>query len=788
MGLVVSNIVRFIRAFGIWFKLIIAELANNLISVLLVLLLYFMLWHFPQTLDLLLVLNQNDATNVLQAFTLEVPLYFALLLIIAFFIWNAPKYYYRENYTKVKFKNVIGFVPTNHYELIEKSNRYSYNCKHHIRKVMPRVLACIVLFTSAFAILNAMEHFGIKNELTAVLNPFNSLVLVVVMFLILLEYHVYCFISKWVRKIPKMNYIIFGTLILLFALIIALGAANNQASEDLSLLFISNIALASMFFIISFNTKDILSMRYKPIFYGGIIVSGLLVLIIYIIFNMYPESTRRLNPLSVLLICLTALYTISFLLVFGGKKMRFPLFTMVFLIAIISGEFNANKEKFTHYTLEEVKSTHKRPTLRYYVHQWIASRKDKIAKAEDHSYPIVFISSEGGGSRAGLWAFLVHSYLEEQSGNTYYEDHLFSLTGASGGSVGNAMFLATAQSAKNNNQKIRYSNGKGKEHHHLKYKASAIYAKNYLSSSIIGLLGRDLFKNVTGLFSFDNRGKLLQQEWQRAHQEAFEMGEILEEDILSYYKKSVFVPPLLMMNSSHAQSGKYSVISPVDYSDVNAFFGYYDFIETLRETKGKDRSVKLVEAMRINAAFPYITPTGEVKQMGQFGDAGYYDNIGGTVTIGLMDVFQEVLETTPEFEDIRDKIAMKSVLIYSDLDETKEVTSISQLGAPLQTLLNVRSGHTKEMIAKLDMVSIGLKRTQILPSTQTKTSFQKTLRSFKGQESDSIKPVLPLGRYLSNTAIYAMEKWLEEDEVKTKLDDLLRYDQIKEEIIIEEKE
>ena len=95
---------KFIAVFGTWLKTLMMELANNIISVLLVLLLYFMLWEFPQTLDLLLVLNQNDATNVYQMFTMEVPLYFSLLLIIAFFIWNSPKYFYKANYTKVNFK------------------------------------------------------------------------------------------------------------------------------------------------------------------------------------------------------------------------------------------------------------------------------------------------------------------------------------------------------------------------------------------------------------------------------------------------------------------------------------------------------------------------------------------------------------------------------------------------------------------------------------------------------------------------------------------------------------
>ncbi len=786
-----SKAVSFIRGFGIWFKVLIAELAHNIISVLLVALLYFLLWHFPQTLDLLLVLNQNDAASFWQIFTLEVPLYFSLLLIISFFVWNAPKYYYKTNYSLVKFKNVIGFVPTKHYDTIIVTKRYAYNCKHHVRKVLPRVLGCLVLFMSAFAILNAMKHFGIDSGIEKLFDPFNTFAIIGFGLVLLLEYHTYCFINKLVRKIPKMNYIIAISVFLLFVLILGLGATNTQAEEDLSLLFISNLALAFIFFMVSFNTRDLLKDRFKPFFYGGIIVSSLVVLLIYIIFNCNPELSRSLNPLSVLLICLIALYTISFLFVFGGKKIRFPLFTFMVIIGFFLGEFNANRACFDHYSLDkEVESTHKRVAMKQYVYDWIANRKNKIAQAEKGSYPVLFISSEGGGSRAGLWAFLIHSYLSEQSNNAYYEDYLFSMTGASGGGVGNGLFFATAQQAKETNSNLNY-----KSDGSFKYKASEMYAENYLSTSIVGLLGRDLFKNILGIFSFDNRGELLQNEWQVAHKEAFKLSENdLEKEVLSFYSKSNasgFVPPLLLMNSSHAQTGKYSVISPVDFGNTEAFSGYYDFIKHLKRVKGQERSIKLSEAMRMNAAFPYLTPAGEVKGMGLFGDAGYYDNIGGTVTTSLMSVFNEVLNSTSEFSAIKDKVALKSVLIYSDLDENENLDDqsapISQLGAPLRTLMNVRSGHTKEQIAKLNQIPLALQRTYIVPSTKTSTAVQEKLRSLKSKQTDSISPILPLGRYLSGTAIKAIEKCLELEDVKAQLDSLLYYKKVSQRIIEIEK-
>lgn len=777
------KVMSFFNGFGIWFKVLISELVNNIISVLLVALIYFMLWHFPQTLDLLLVLNQNSAINFWEIFTLEVPLYFSLLLIISFFIWNAPKYFYRANYTQITFKNILKFSPTKHYITITTSSRYSYNCKYHVRKVLPRVLGCLVLFISAFAILNAMELFHIENNLSNLLNPSNTLAIIAVVLLLLLEHNIYNFFRRLVRKLPKRNYIIVGAILLLFIFILGLGAANNQAEKDLILLFYSNLSLALIFFILSFNTKDLLTKRTKPIFYRGIIISGLIVLIVYIIFNIKPDIAMHINPLSVLLICLMSLYLISFVFVFVGKKIQFPLFTFVVIIGLLLSKYNANRDGFNHYELDTtVRSDQERTLLKAYVKDWINNRKAKIEEAKDASYPILFVSSEGGGSRAGLWSFLIHSYLSENSNNKYYTDHLFSLTGASGGGAGNAMYFAAAQQAELNNETVDYKHNNAQ----FKYKASTIYSKNYLSTSIVGLLGRDFFKSMLSFFPFDNRGELLQSEWQNAYSEVFKSNSNdLEKEVLSYYSKSDisgFVPPLLFMNSTHAQTGKYSVISPVDFSDSKIFSGYFDYIDKIRTIKGNTHSVKLVEAMRINAAFPYLTPAGEVKNVGVFGDSGYYDNIGGTVSTALRYVFKEVLNETPEFSSIKNKIKLQSVLIYSDLDneslEGEQYKPISQLDAPLKILLNVRSGHTKEQIAKLDEVPLQLRRSYIVPGTKTSTALQARIRDLKEEQSDSIKPILPLGRYLSSTAIKAMEKSLELKDVKSELDKLLLYETV----------
>src|SRR5205814_4658188 len=78
--------------------------------------------------------------------------------------------------------------------------------------------------------------------------------------------------------------------------------------------------------------------------------------------------------------------------------------------------------------------------------------------SSDH-YPVFFTLADGGASRSGYWAAVVLGRLHEQtryetnsSNRSYFSDHLFCLSGASGGSVGNTSFLAALKIQQTNPQ------------------------------------------------------------------------------------------------------------------------------------------------------------------------------------------------------------------------------------------------------------------------------------------------------------------------------------------------
>ncbi|GAA3509634.1 hypothetical protein GCM10022393_22890 [Aquimarina addita] len=431
-----------------------------------------------------------------------------------------------------------------------------------------------------------------------------------------------------------------------------------------------------------------------------------------------------------------------------------------------------------HYLLNLEPAKINRLSLDEYIYDWIKER-ETIINNKGVAFPVILVSAEGGGSRAGLWSFLVHSYLYEKSNGAYFKENLLSITGASGGGVGNGMFFAEAQNANVENRISKFTMPQNSEFPDLQYKASVIYKENYLSVALLSLLGRDLFKEITGFFDFKNRGQLLEEQWSDAHRKYFSniKGErMLHKEFLSHYRSATdkklenqWLPPLLLVNTTHTQTGNYNMISPVSYANVRPLVGMNDFLDTL-QVNHPGSSISLATAIRINASFPFITPVGEVSTIkdavkiktDQYADAGYYDNVGGRVSIGIEEAFKKVLNDS--FPSLKEKIEIKHLIIANE-DNRKITKTATQLLAPLTTLRNVRYGHTKEVMGRLgEKDKITLKRTSIIvPSSLINTKNKN--------EELMIKPVLPLGRYLSTIAIRSMEARLKE--VSSELDAIL---------------
>ena len=298
-------------------------------------------------------------------------------------------------------------------------------------------------------------------------------------------------------------------------------------------------------------------------------------------------------------------------------------------------------------------------------------------KSNKQIIPMYFVVNQGGGLRASYWSNAHLSKLSEQLSN--FNENLFMMSGASGGTVGNFMHLSTLL--------ISRETGCGSSHECAKKMHSA----DFLSPVVTSFLYNDLLYRFLpiGLFSKDRAVHL---------EESFETGFLntymkegeknpLKTPYQSVYQESIKENkwlPIVAGTTTIQELGTLAVtlpypMSPTDYPSLydlpllNAFHSNHERLlkecivsakeKKLIHEKGVDDSsdcfdptpeltawrstptfkkehfkdTSLITTAINSARFPYITPVGSIDSDVEWtrklhtADAGYFDNYGAIV-------------------------------------------------------------------------------------------------------------------------------------------------------------
>jgi len=782
-----------------WLKMIGMELRFFPITIVIILLSYILLWQFPQTNDLILVLSESPA--YLQAFFI----FTVSIVVLAFLMSNINDYLRQVQNGLFSFSfqdRLEEALPNPKTPVNWESTLINYRDEEteqeYIQRLLPKVLGTLFLLIVALSLLNAhIKISGYKPEAMADYLLAGGVILLLLTLRRKTSNNMRkSLLGRFIKWLVGANPWIYGAIYLLtFPIVLVYNYRNGNS---IYLLFVMYILLALGFFLISTSySQKILKLKQNI---GKWVIAACIFIafILYFIILFDPGAAAKINTLTVIFTSFIGLFTIAVILAAFGKKTGIPFLATTIFVLFVSGILVSKLSCFRHYEVTNTLSTEKidnRPDLDDYITNWINDRKHYIQALDStEKYPVIFVAAEGGGSRAGLWSLLINSRLYEID-STYFEKYLFSMTGASGGGGGNAVFYTTAY---NSFQKKEYYDFRlpKEDSSILNYKGSKFYNENYLSSSVASFLGRDLLHSTVLFFrkNIPDRAELLEKEWGENYKEIFQHGEgknRLDNEYLSLSVKKGNLqqtPPMLIMNTTHLQSGNYYTISPVKLNSNNMKGVFGDFLKEYDkaykngkqyEETEKTKTIKVSTAMLLNARFPYISPVGRVPEVGQFADAGYYDNIGGTVTLKLVEAFDNVAEN--KYPEIYDKLDIRVLIIKNSEDQrlpddkykcksqTKDEDSIkfsTQFKAPLSVATSAIFAHPNELIRKYPQFIIESRRTPIN---------RKREKDFMGRPlpNKEIVPVLPLSRYMPRSTIQSLEARLECEDVESKLQKLL---------------
>lgn len=321
---------------------------------------------------------------------------------------------------------------------------------------------------------------------------------------------------------------------------------------------------------------------------------------------------RLLGGLPILALMATHAVVVGSLLVHVGRRTGLPAVGLLIAMAVAFSWWNDNhdirplpEEQATQYTTG---------SLRAHLDGWLARRTAE----HNGPVPLVLVAASGGGLRAAYWSAL--SLAELQDRDSTFARHVYAMSGVSGGSLGTGLFAAMVR------DRAGAAGGS--------CAPMAKCVRDFMDDDFLSpILGKMVAPDMLQWFlpfpigKFD-RATALEQSWETSYREVFGTT-TMEEPFLQLYADSVRSRdvPVLLLNTTHVQTGKRYISAPVDEAGV-----FLD-ARSVREAMGRDQ--RLSTAIHNSARFTLVSPAGRIdrgdgQSYGSLVDGGYFENSGLT--------------------------------------------------------------------------------------------------------------------------------------------------------------
>ncbi|WP_439402440.1 hypothetical protein ACNJYA_08250 [Bradyrhizobium sp. DASA03068] len=390
--------------------------------------------------------------------------------------------------------------------------------------------------------------------------------------------------------------------------------------------------------------------------------------------------------------------------------------------------------------------------------EWLL-QKPRVEEAKRlGEYPVFIVAAQGGGIYAANNAARFLARLQDLC--PAFRQHLFAISGVSGGSVGSAIF-ATALHAENGSLDSNAVDGKtcpkiadflagvGRVQDidapgPVEQRVASVLATDFLSPLVAGFL----FTDFTQMFSpfaipaFD-RARFLEYTLENAgdrmlggHKGTGDQSNLLKADYQSHWAPGNNMPALLF-NTTDAGSGKRAVISPFDFDPLHPKDTDLCVLAALeRAGTGADQTVKshslhipLSTAAFTSARFPWVTPAATVSvkndcitshPQARLVDGGYVENSGIETALDLIEKLNTIKGTSdaPKF-----RIYLLSLVSGQFGDHGSFM--FGELMEPVRALLSTRTSRT--YVALNHATSIDRRpEVEVTPSVQHFPTFGRT--------------------------------------------------------------
>jgi hypothetical protein len=402
------------------------------------------------------------------------------------------------------------------------------------------------------------------------------------------------------------------------------------------------------------------------------------------------EQTGRLGSMAIVLLAMALWVSFGSILVYAGTRAKLPILTLLLVIALVSSRWADNHVLRTFGGTEDLVNA--RPTAAQAFDRWSARLAHDYPGEATH--PVFVVATEGGGIRAAYWTAAVLTALDDDIPG--FRDHLFAVSGVSGGSVGTAAYasLVTRQADLPPGKLPR-----------LRPLAQRMLAYDALAPTLSAMTQQDFAQRFIPIPFLPDRARALEGGWEKAWRETNE--ELLKEKddrfgqgFLALMRGREDRMPSLFLNGTAVETGERMIGS-------NCRIGPDEFSDALDVFAATGADLRVSTTAHNSARFTYVSPAGTFlrnpagypdspygcepgKRCEHVVDGGYFDNSGAVTAAEIVDVIRR--------QSARNGVAVSPwvlVIRYTPQDPPPATPEmwVNEVLSPVRALLNARGSR-----------------------------------------------------------------------------------------------
>lgn len=450
-------------------------------------------------------------------------------------------------------------------------------------------------------------------------------------------------------------------------------------------------------------------LRYGLLIIAAVIVAFFSLSIVIPLFAGVPRWIGTVAIFNLFVVALTLFVGLGILI---SDRFGIPVLLIVIGLAVALSWFDVND----NHVVQEVKAKQSgkdRKGAEDEFIKWLQSRAD-LAAYQNEPYPVFVVSAAGGGLYAAQHTARFLARMQDNC--PHFAQHIFAISGVSGGSVGAAVFAGLVNTKVGKQEAVpscKVFTPRGP----LEKDVNAILRRDYLSPIVAATLFPDFLQRFipVPIAKFD-RGQVLDAVLEAAwHKQFPNMPNPLAMAMMDLWDPKG-VTPALVLNATHVATGGRFAMAPFMPRRYDQEAIKLEWLQGHLQNRAASKWVpsdedptghedlKLSSAAGISARFPWVMPPATVLAQRQneeiksrytvlrLVDGGYFENSGADTAGDLIRAMENAKKPgTPPFKIYTLVLTSYDNVVFGG--DFNDQTALGEFIAPIRGLLSTRQAR-----------------------------------------------------------------------------------------------